>query len=348
MKGFLGASVVVLVGGVLGVGAAALVGSADAAEAVPFLAPITYHARVRLVTVDRSSEKVILDALRVVHARGTTVEARCLNCTPARERKYRPVGALLGRAYPVDVRIAIALTRAGAVGRYLVIEHLYRSRPSATRSCLPPGSLRPTPCEFLRHLYSTTSVGSTGGQTGTTPATFLLSTEVAGTGAGDVIASGFSCSSTCSHSYPAGATVSLQAQPASGSTFAGWGGACGGAGSCTVTLTGDRSVSATFSAPQAGPTFTETVGGDTATWTNYANAGGAEGATIPAYTPVQISCRVVGQAVSDGDTWWYQVASSPWNSDYYASADAFYNNGQTSGSLVGTPPFDPNVPVCSG
>ena len=36
----------------------------------------------------------------------------------------------------------------------------------------------------------------------------------------------------------------------------------------------------------------------------------------------------------------------PWNDSYYASADAFYNNGQTSGSLNGTPFVDPSVPVC--
>jgi len=34
------------------------------------------------------------------------------------------------------------------------------------------------------------------------------------------------------------------------------------------------------------------------------------------------------------------------NGGYYASADAFYNNGQTSGSLHGTPFVDNNVPNC--
>ena len=32
--------------------------------------------------------------------------------------------------------------------------------------------------------------------------------------------------------------------------------------------------------------------------------------------------------------------------DVYASADAFYNNGHTSGSLTGTPFVDNNVPNC--
>ncbi|MGH3185668.1 MAG: hypothetical protein ACRDPY_00810 [Streptosporangiaceae bacterium] len=94
------------------------------------------------------------------------------------------------------------------------------------------------------------------------------------------------------------------------------------------------------------PTFTETVGGPTHTWTNYSNAGGYEGATIPTGKSVQISCVVRGFKVADGNTNWYLIASSPWNNAYYASADAFYNNGATSGSLRGTPYVDPNVPAC--
>ncbi len=98
--------------------------------------------------------------------------------------------------------------------------------------------------------------------------------------------------------------------------------------------------------PQPPPAFFETVGGPTHTWTNYTNAGGYEGPTIASYTTVQIACKLQGFKVQDGNTWWYRIAASPWNSQYYASADAFYNNGQTSGSLHGTPWVDPNVPDC--
>ena len=61
---------------------------------------------------------------------------------------------------------------------------------------------------------------------------------------------------------------------------------------------------------------------------------------------VQITCKVTGFAVADGNTWWYEIASSPWNNAYYVSADAFYNDGGTSGSLIGTPFVDPAVPTC--
>jgi hypothetical protein len=93
-------------------------------------------------------------------------------------------------------------------------------------------------------------------------------------------------------------------------------------------------------------TYSETTGGVTHTWTNYTNAGGTEGPSIASNQTVQIACKVQGFKVADGNTWWYQIASSPWSSQFYASADAFYNNGQTSGSLVGTPFVDNNVRNC--
>ena len=100
------------------------------------------------------------------------------------------------------------------------------------------------------------------------------------------------------------------------------------------------------SPPPPPTTWSETVGGVAATWTNYLNAGGTEGASIAKYQTVQISCKISGFKVADGDTWWYRIASSPWNNAYYVSADPFYNDGATSGPLTGTPFFDPNVPNC--
>lgn len=93
-------------------------------------------------------------------------------------------------------------------------------------------------------------------------------------------------------------------------------------------------------------TYAETVGGVSHTWTNYTNAGGTEGPEIGAYQTVQISCRLQGFKVADGNTWWYRIAQSPWSTRFYVSADAFYNNGQTSGSLIGTPFVTTNVPLC--
>jgi hypothetical protein len=96
-------------------------------------------------------------------------------------------------------------------------------------------------------------------------------------------------------------------------------------------------------APQ---TWTETAGGDAHTWSDYTDAGGTEGPTIPGGSPVQIACSVQGFKVADGNTWWYRIDSAPWNSTYYVSADAFYNNGATSGNLRGTPFVDASVSNC--
>lgn len=93
-------------------------------------------------------------------------------------------------------------------------------------------------------------------------------------------------------------------------------------------------------------TYTETVGGPTHTWTDFSDAGGTEGATIFSGQSVQVTCEVQGFEVADGNTNWYRIASSPWDNAYYASADAFYNNGATSGTLDGTPYVDPAVPSC--
>jgi hypothetical protein len=98
--------------------------------------------------------------------------------------------------------------------------------------------------------------------------------------------------------------------------------------------------------PPTPTTWNETVGGVTHTWTDYTNAGGTQGQSIATGQTVQVACAVQGFQVADGDTWWYRIATSPWASAYYASADAFYNNGQTTGSLVGTPFVDPAVAHC--
>src|SRR6185312_2538994 len=89
-----------------------------------------------------------------------------------------------------------------------------------------------------------------------------------------------------------------------------------------------------------------TAGGVTHTWTNYTNAGGTQGPSIQTGQTVGVACKVQGFRVADGNSWWYKIASSPWNGAFYASADAFYNNGATSGSLLATPKVDPNVPAC--
>jgi hypothetical protein len=96
----------------------------------------------------------------------------------------------------------------------------------------------------------------TGMFTTVTVATHTLTVSVAGeSGSGSVVSTpaGISCPGTCSHAFTSGAAVSLTATPAAGSTFTGWGGACSGTGSCTVTMSADQSVTATFTATFSPP-----------------------------------------------------------------------------------------------
>jgi hypothetical protein len=78
---------------------------------------------------------------------------------------------------------------------------------------------------------------------------YTLTVTKAGTGAGTVTSStgGINCGSTCSATYASGTVVTLTAAATSPSTFGGWSGACTNAtGTCTVTMSQARSVTATF------------------------------------------------------------------------------------------------------
>ena len=104
-------------------------------------------------------------------------------------------------------------------------------------------------------------------------------------------------------------------------------------------LSTNQSCGESPSEPAAGP-LTETSGGCVHTWSNYLNAGGVAGPVIAANQTVRVTCKIQGFRVADGNTYWYRIGSAPWSDQYYASADALYNNGQQSGSLHGTPMVD--------
>jgi endo-1,4-beta-xylanase len=93
--------------------------------------------------------------------------------------------------------------------------------------------------------------------------TVALTVTRSGSGNGTVTSTpaAINCGSTCNASFAAGANVTLTAAPASGSTFAGWSGACSGTGTCTLSMTSPRSVTATFNSTGTGSTVSINAGG---------------------------------------------------------------------------------------
>lgn len=87
--------------------------------------------------------------------------------------------------------------------------------------------------------------GGNGGQ-GPEPTSFTLTVAKSGTGSGTVRGTNIDCGEDCTESLAQGTSVMLNATPDSGSTFAGWGGACSGTTTCSVSMDSDKAVTATF------------------------------------------------------------------------------------------------------
>jgi hypothetical protein len=87
------------------------------------------------------------------------------------------------------------------------------------------------------------------------PGNFTLSVTKAGSGTGTVSSApaGISCGGTCSAPFAQGTTVALSSTPDSGFSFSGWSGACSGTGLCSVTLSANVSVTATFASSASPP-----------------------------------------------------------------------------------------------
>lgn len=83
---------------------------------------------------------------------------------------------------------------------------------------------------------------------------YSLSVKMAGTGTGLVTSEGqfgFNCSTDCSQTYEQITVVTLTAAPDEGSTFEGWSGDCSGQElSCTVTVDGNKNVTAIYESIQ--------------------------------------------------------------------------------------------------
>jgi hypothetical protein len=92
------------------------------------------------------------------------------------------------------------------------------------------------------------SIASSSDITPTNPTTYTLTTTTSGAGTGTITGN--------TNTYTNGTTATLTATPTTGSTFTGWSGACSGTGSCQVSMTSNKSVTANFSLiPPTTPTL---------------------------------------------------------------------------------------------
>jgi hypothetical protein len=154
------------------------------------------------------------------------------------------------------------------------------------------------------------------------PPGFSLFVTKAGDGGGTVTSSpaGINCGSTCSASFGVDTTVTLSATPNSTSIFSGWSGACSGTGSCSVSMTQTRSVTATFTAKP--PTYSLSV-----------TKAGDGGGTVTS-SPAGINCGSACSATYDLGTVVTLSATPNSNSNFWGWSGACAGTGSCSVSMT--------------
>jgi Divergent InlB B-repeat domain/Glucodextranase, domain B len=99
---------------------------------------------------------------------------------------------------------------------------------------------------------------------------FDLNITKTGTGTGSISSNptGIDCGATCNANFSSGKSVTLSALPTTGSSFVGWGGACTGTTTCTVTMDAAKAVTATFEATSGDVPLgnTPTISGKITNW----------------------------------------------------------------------------------
>ena len=178
---------------------------------------------------------------------------------------------------------------------------------------------------------------------------YTLSVSRQGTGSGTVTSApaGINCGNTCSYSFVAGASVTLTAQPASGSDFTGWSGACTGTGSCTVSMDSARSVTASFTAAATTRlvTLTKSGAGTGSVTSNPSGLSCAAGCTSASASFTSTSAVTLTALASSGSTFagWGGACSGTSNCTIAAGSSSASVTASFSTGSGGGPLADPVV-----
>lgn len=168
-----------------------------------------------------------------------------------------------------------------------------------------------------------TKENTTSSVTSGNPASYSLSVTKSGSGTVTSSPAGINCGATCSASFASGTSVTLTATAASGYSFSGWSGGCSGTGSCTVSMTQARSVTANFS---------QTTTGNSAAlaWDPPTSITNLSGYRVYYGTAPGVYQQAYGQGLSVGNVTTYTVVGLSHNTRYYFAVTAFDTAGNES------------------
>jgi hypothetical protein len=96
--------------------------------------------------VDGHQIGLALGSLLLSNSSDVVVRTRCIGCADKSEHTLHEVSALRGKFLPLRSTLEITVTRAGWIGRYMVIHDAGSPDPRTQTSCLPLGSDQPVPC----------------------------------------------------------------------------------------------------------------------------------------------------------------------------------------------------------
>lgn len=175
------------------------------------------------------------------------------------------------------------------------------------------------------------------------PTQVALTVNRSGTGGGTVTSNpaGINCGTVCSTLFAINSTVSLVTTPNPGSTFVGWSGACSGTGTCTVSMSIARTVTATFSTSAASVSLGDALDNTSLSWTTLGSppwfgqtatsSDGVDAAQSGAITDLQAT-SVVTSVVGPGTLRYFWRVSSELGYDYLTF---FFNDVEQQGKISG-------------